>query len=180
MRVIAGIAKGTKLVSPPVKLVRPALDRVKESLFSILADISGLRILDIFAGSGSIGIEALSRKADFCVFVELSNQVCETINKNLKKCKFENNAKVFRMNHQKAIEKLSKSDEKFDLIFVDPPYFKELIIPTLQLLCKNNLLKEGALVVAEHHEKEELKLPPGWCLTDKRSYGQTVLSFLKV
>lgn len=179
MRVIAGSAKGMRLGSPPKGPgIRPVQDRVKESIFSILHDVSGLNVLDVFAGSGALGIEALSRGAAFTAFVESSKAVAGIIRGNLAKCGFEERGRILNCDFKAAAKKLSIETMKFDLAFVDPPYFKGLISKTLILFDKFEFLKAGSLIVAEHHKDEGFEPPPGYRLTDQREYGQTFVSFL--
>ena len=178
MRVIAGKAKGHKLVTPSSDRVRPALDQVKEAIFNILFDVEGLRVLDLFVGSGSIGVEALSRGASEAVFVEEWSKAVAAIKRNLKHCKLEEGARVMGKTVEKAIGILGKEGGAFDLIFVDPPYGKDMVNPTLRLLAGSPLLKEGGRVIVEHHPKEPIESIAGLCLTDTRKYGQTLVSFL--
>ncbi len=179
MRVISGTAKGHKLVAPKSAKVRPALDQVKEAIFNILYDVSGARVLDLFAGSGSIGIEALSRGAFHAVFVEEWGPAIECIRKNLDHCKLTDGATIMKMPVRIAIKTLIKKDQPFDLIFVDPPYEKDLVNKTLDQLADSILVDENTLIVVEHHPKEPIQEPKSLTLTDNRKYGQTDISFLK-
>lgn len=179
MRVIAGKAKGHKLVTPSGDRVRPALDQVKEAIFNILFDVSDLRVLDLFAGSGSVGIEALSRGASESVFVEEWSKAVAAIKRNLKHCKMEESARIIGKTVEKAITILNKEQKPFDLIFVDPPYEKNLVNPTLRSLASSPLVREESLIVVEHHPKEPIESIAGLTLTDTRKYGQTHVSFLK-
>lgn len=178
MRIISGLAKGRRLSSPNTLKVRPATDKVKESLFSILGDISEVKVLDLFAGTGSVGLEALSRGAHSCTFVEADRQIAEFINKNITICGFESCYKLLKMPVAKALPLLEKRQEHFDLIFIDPPYDKNLLNPTLQLLAQSKLLRPHSVLVCEHSPRE---LPFGKNLeiSDQRKYGQTLISFLK-
>ncbi len=178
MRVIAGQAKGHKLVTPSSDRVRPALDQVKEAIFNILFDVNGLRVLDLFAGSGSIGIEALSRGATEAVFVEEWSKAVAAIKRNLKHTKLEESARVMGKTVERAIKILGGEGRPFDLIFVDPPYEKGLVNPTLRALAASPLVAEGSRIIVEHHPKEPIEDVPGLALTDTRKYGQTLVSFL--
>jgi 16S rRNA (guanine(966)-N(2))-methyltransferase RsmD len=179
MRVIAGKCKGRRLIAPKGKHVRPALDQVKEAVFNILFDINDLDVLDLFAGSGSIGIEALSRGASSATFVEKDSAAYRSITENLEKCNLQDQATVWKLHVSVAIKKLDKNDTKFDLIFVDPPYLKDLVNPTLEQLASSSLLKDKSIVVIEHHPKEPIADIPGMTLTETRKYGQTLITFMK-
>lgn len=178
MRVISGTAKGHRLVAPKSQRVRPALDQVKEAIFNILFDVNGLRVLDLFAGSGSVGIEALSRGAAKAVFVEEWDKAIESIHKNLAHTKLSDRAVILKSTVGRAISTLSRREAEFDLIFVDPPYEKGLVNPTLEALAVSPLMAEGAVVIVEHHPKEPILEIEGLSLTDSRKYGQTLISFL--
>ncbi len=180
MRVIAGIARGHKLVAPDSPRVRPALDKVKGAIFNILYDVSGSRVLDLFAGSGAVGIEALSRGAATAVFVEEWNKAVEAIERNLAHCKLTSHARILHMSVERAIPKLEREKASFNLIFVDPPYLKGLVAPTLKRLAHSSIAAPDALLVIEHHPKEPIPELPGLSLTDQRKYGQTLISFVAV
>ena len=188
MRVIAGQAKGTKLTSIKGSQVRPTLDQVKETLFNILGhDLSGEYFLDLFGGSGAIGIEALSRGAEKVVWVENNRQSHDLIHANLKKCRFENNDEsksscfdweLLKMGALQALPILEKKSFKFDVIYIDPPFAENLYEKCLIDLSKSQLLKEEALVVVEHHNKNVLQEIYGkLLLNDQRQSGDTSLSF---
>lgn len=179
MRVISGSAKGHRLTAPKGSRIRPALDQVKEAIFNILYDVEGLRVLDLFAGTGSIGIEALSRGAAEAVFVEEWGKAVEHIHKNLEHTKLSARSRVMRQSVAKAIPLLARKGLRFDLIFVDPPYLKGLLNPTLAELGSSPIAPPGALVVVEHHPKEPVEAHEGLALTDSRKYGQTLISFLE-
>ncbi len=188
MRVIGGRAKSTPLVSLKGAKVRPTLDRVRESLFNQIAgDVPGARFLDLFAGSGAIGIEALSRGAEEVVFVELNSQAQAIIYQNLAKCRFldsENEEKksknwiLLKSNALHALKLLVERHHQFDLVYIDPPYADGLYEETLTALARSGLLAESALVIAEHHHKMALlesydKLKH----IKNRQIGDTCLSF---
>lgn len=179
MRVISGKAKGHKLYAPSSARLRPALDRVKEAIFNILFDVSETRVLDLFAGCGSIGIEALSRGAAFAVFVEEWRPATDSIRRNLSHCKLDQLARIMSMQVSKAIKRLERDGEEFDLIFVDPPYMKDLVNPTLRLIAASSIAKPDSIIVVEHSPKEPIGEICNLALTDKRKYGQTSVAFLK-
>ena len=188
MRVIAGQAKGTKLTSIKGSQVRPTLDQVKETLFNILGhDLSGEYFLDLFGGSGAIGIEALSRGAEKVVWVENNRQSHDLIHANLEKCRFKNNDEsksscfdweLLKMGALQALPILEKKSFKFDVIYIDPPFADNLYEKCLIDLSKSQLLKEEALIVVEHHNKNVLQEIYGkLLLNDQRQSGDTSLSF---
>lgn len=179
MRVISGQAKGHRLVAPSSARVRPALDKIKGAIFNILFDVSGKRALDLFAGSGAIGIEALSRGASEAVFVEEWDKAVESIERNLAHTKLKERAAIMRMPVERAIKRLARDGRAFDLIFVDPPYEKGLVVPTLEMIAGSGIAAPGAIVVVEHHPKEPVEGASGLALTDSRKYGQTQVSFLR-
>ncbi len=188
MRVIAGQAKGTKLVSIKSSQVRPTLDQVRETLFNILGhDLSGEYFLDWFGGSGAVGIEALSRGAKKVVWVENNRQSQDLIYANLKKCRFENNDKselsyfaweLLKMGALQALPILEKKSLKFDVIYIDPPFADNLYEKCLIGLSHSQLLKKESLIVVEHHNKNILQDIYGRLFrSDQRQSGDTSLSF---
>jgi len=179
MRIITGLAKGRRLLSPKSTRIRPALDQVKEAIFNILFDVQGLRILDLFAGTGSMGIEALSRGAACAAFVDVYAPAISLIKKNLERCGLEDRANVFKLRVGPAIRRLERKGGSFDIIFVDPPYLKDLVNPTLEILATSTLVGPSSIVIVEHHPKEPIKPLNGLAVTDIRRYGQTNVSFLK-
>ena len=158
MRIVTGSVKGLKLKAPKGFSTRPTSDRVKESVFNILNGMINFsevdNVLDIFAGTGSLGIEALSRGASSAVFIDFATT--EIISENIKRAKFENVTKIFRGDFVKVLKKISAQDLKFDLIFADPPYKKNLANITLELIAELELLNTGGLIVVEHGIDENL------------------------
>lgn len=150
MRVIAGKARRLPLVSPSGKDTRPTTDRIKETLFNIIQDdIPGCEFLDLFSGSGGIGIEALSRGAAEAVFVEFGREALACIKTNLEKTKLSNQAIVLPVEATYSISKLEKMGKVFDVIFADPPYRKEFEPKILNLLANSTIVKPGTLVIME-------------------------------
>lgn len=180
MRVIAGKAKGRRLSAPKTDKVRPAADKVKGALFNILGDLEGLLALDLFAGTGAVGIEALSRGAAECTFVESDRRIADFIRKNLLHCGFEESGQVLNMTVASALNFLSRKKRQFDLIFVDPPYDKGLVNRTLSLLEELRPFGEAVTVVIEHSPRELPETQEMLEIFDTRKYGQTLLSFLKL
>ena len=187
MRVISGTARGTRLIDLGDVEVRPTLDRVKESLFNqVGSDLEGISFLDLFAGTGSIGIEALSRGAEQVVFVEQNSQVQSLITRNLEKCRLtvENETVRWELIKSDSLESLSLLREKdmvFDLIYVDPPFSKNLYGPCLSQLSDSSILREDAWVIVEHFHKTRLQERYGKLKTFKdRRLGDSCLSFFKI
>jgi 16S rRNA (guanine966-N2)-methyltransferase len=184
VRVISGSARGRRLFSPTNARVRPTADRVKEALFSILNGLmtfSGGRVLDIFAGTGSLGIEALSRGAVEAVFIDNHRESAALVRKNLALVDFESRSRVMVQEALLALEQLEKSGEPFDLVFLDPPYEQGLAEKVLQHLSGSPLLHDGSLVVAEISSREEMETAFGrLAVFDRRVYGDTAVLFLSL
>ena len=180
MRVIAGTAKGRTLVGPKTHSIRPALDKIKGAIFNILFDVSDLAVLDVFAGTGSIGIEALSRGAKRAVFLDASAEALAIVKKNLELCRFEDRATVLRTKLPEDLRAVAKRSgiDGFDLIFVDPPYDKDLVNASLRKVAELGLLAAEGKIIVEHSPREAILEIPGLAVTDRREYGQTVISFL--
>ena len=176
MRVIAGTAKGKTLKMVPGKGTRPITDRVKESLFNILGGrVLDCRFLDLFAGTGSVGIEALSRGAELAVFVEKASKAIKVIHANLRSTDLAEWAEV---RHTDAFDYVARADEQFDIIYVAPPQYKRLWADALLALDQRPLLFEGGLVVAQIFPKEFETLPlQRLALAEQRKYGSTLLCF---
>lgn len=160
---------------------RPTTDRVKENLFNIIATyIEGSVVLDLFAGSGSLGIEALSRGARNAVFADQSEKSIEIIQKNLEHTKFIENSEVFLGEAQLILKKLSQQGKKFDIIFLDPPYKKEIVPQILVELQNFEVLEERVLIVAETDVEDNLPESCGQLVVAKiQKYGKTKLTFYK-
>lgn len=177
MRVIAGEFKGRNLKSPPSMQVRPTSDRLRETLFNVIAArVPESRFLDLCAGSGAVGIEALSRGAAHATFVDRSRRSCQLIEANLALCRVPEEQRDIYCSE--ASEFLRQWDgDLWDVIFFDPPY-KEDYLKTLRIAGSGKLLKENGLFIAEHHHKNELPETIG-CLTRTRvlKQGDSALSF---
>nr|PZN40081.1 MAG: 16S rRNA (guanine(966)-N(2))-methyltransferase RsmD [Bacillota bacterium] len=157
MRIIAGRARGHRLKTVKGRGIRPMLDRVKESLFNILQPrLPGAAVLDLFAGSGSIGLEALSRGAARCTFVELEPAHIRVLQENLAATGLGEGAQVevLRRDVLRAIPELAARGEVYDLVFVDPPYGRDLVPPVLAALAEAGLVAPDGVVVAHHHHKD--------------------------
>ena len=159
MRVISGTARGTRLVSLGSANIRPTLDRVKESFFNQVGPtLEGVAFLDLFAGSGSMGIEALSRGAETVVFIEPNPKAQHIILQNLEKCKMsDDNRILLQSTAQMGLKTLKEQGQSFDLIYVDPPFAEDLYEPTLLEISLSGILRQDALVVVEHFHKTVLQ-----------------------
>lgn len=183
MRVISGMARGTKLYTLEGSNTRPTLDRVKEALFNIIQyDLENSNILDLFAGSGSLGIEALSRKAKFCAFCDNSYEATTIIKKNIEKTRFNDLSKIYNMAYDKALLKMKNENLKYDIVFLDPPYETDYIQKSLELIIKYELLNDDAILILETDDQdrilkelENIQLD----IRDVRKYGRVSLIFLK-
>lgn len=179
MRVIAGQARGAQLKAPRGFGVRPTADRVREALFSVLGGrVIGAAVLDLFAGSGAVGIEALSRGAASCIFVENNNAHLEIIKANLGKTKLAEKARVIRLDVRKALPLLCRERFQADLIFLDPPYSSDAIPATLGTVGRGALLKAGGLVVVEHSSRNRL-WAEAYPDAKQKKYGETLLTFIE-
>jgi 16S rRNA (guanine966-N2)-methyltransferase len=181
MRVIGGAARGRRLKVPKSPGVRPTAARVKESLFNILPhDFTGLSVLDLFAGSGNVSIEALSRGALKAVLIDESPRATAVIRDNLNRLGFSERAQVWTAPVFRSLRRLAKAGETFDLVFLDPPYDRELVGTALKAIGQCELLRTGGRVVVEHSAREAVKSHYGSLyLNDQRRYGDTQLSFFK-
>lgn len=179
MRVIAGSARGRKLKTRKGTLTRPTADRVKESIFNILAPLlAGCRFLDVFAGNGGIGIEALSRGAAACVFVEKNAHCVTIINENLTITGFSDKARVIQREFGPALAELAGKKESFDIIFMDPPYQSNRLTEAVRLVAALSLLDTGGLLVAEHHLRHRDWFSSDWKVLRDKEYGDTAVTFL--
>ncbi len=179
LRIIAGQRRGKQLVTPRDRSIRPTADRIRESIFNIIADrVSDARVLDLFAGTGAMGIEALSRGAAHATFVDSSIEAVALVQRNLAACGFAERARVIR---RAAVEALAgmTGGAGFDLVFMDPPYDRALVIPALAALRAAAVTDPEVLIVVEHAPVETLPdQKGGWRCLDQRRYGKTLVSFL--
>lgn len=179
MRVIAGSARGTKLVAPRGMTTRPTADRVREALFSIIQsryELDGTHVLDICAGTGGLGIEALSRGALSCCFIENNRAALKCLRQNLISTHCADRASVMEMTPHKALPLLAGRGRQYSLIFFDPPYASELYAPVLELLSTLDLLVPGGVLIAESATR--CILPDqimNFIKSDRRVYGDTAL-----
>ena len=182
MRIISGVARGTKLYTLEGENTRPTLDRVKEPLFSIIqSEIKDSIVLDLFSGSGALGLEAVSRGAKKAILCDKSLQAIEIIKKNIIKTHFEDKTKVLCMDYKKCLDRL---EEKINLVFIDPPYKLNIAVKAIEIILEKQLLAEDGLIILETDEEErELqeikKLNYNIQIINIRTYGRVKLIFLQ-
>ena len=178
MRVITGKARGVVLKTPQGLQTRPTADRVKEALFSIIQfDLPGARVLDLFGGTGQLGIEALSRGAGSAVFVDSADSACKLIQENLKRTRLEENARVVRCDY---LDFLARCTEKFDIVLLDPPYAEIFLENALKKITEIDILQSGGIIVAERPLEKELLLEfPGYMRSKDYKYGKTLLTLYR-
>lgn len=180
MRIISGKARGTKLYTLEGENTRPTLDRVKESIFNILqGKIEGAQILDLFSGSGAIGLEFLSRGAERAVLCDKSKEAINIIKKNIEKTHMEKRVQVINTDFENCLEKLK--NEQFDIIYLDPPYKTTYILQSLEKIIQLNIAKKESQIIIEtddveriEKEIENLNIE----IIDKRKYGRATIIFL--
>ena len=180
MRVITGKARGVQLKTPEGMDTRPTADRVKEAMFSIIHfDLPGAKVLDLFGGTGQLGIEALSRGAAEAVFVDAAEKSCALIRENLKRCKMETEGKVVRADY---MDYLSRSRETFDIIFLDPPYAEVFLENSLKKISEIDILSSRGIIICEGPAEKLLDFEvPGFQRGKDYRYGNTwVTIFRKV
>ena len=178
MRVITGKARGVQLKTPEGMLTRPTADRVKEALFSIINfDLPGAAVLDLFGGTGQLGIEALSRGANSAVFVDQREDACKIIRENLRRTKLETQGRVIRSDY---LDYLRRSREKFDIILLDPPYAEVFLENALKCITEIDILKSDGIIVAERPVEKELPFEfEGFTRSKDYKYGKTLLTIYR-
>ncbi|MFH0763132.1 MAG: 16S rRNA (guanine(966)-N(2))-methyltransferase RsmD [Candidatus Omnitrophota bacterium] len=177
MRIISGRYKGRAIKAP--KAIRPTQGRVREALFDILGDIEGLSFLELFAGSGAVGFEALSRGASELALVESNHDCLAAIRNNIESLKIKA-CNLYPREAESALAALHKEERKFDIIFLDPPYYKGMSKKILQALGHYDILNQYGLIVVQHFKKDVLpEASGGLTLFRQNRYGDTVLSFYR-
>jgi len=179
MRVISGTLKGRRLMAPAGMATRPTADRIKESVFNILAgSVQAKRVLDLFAGTGALGIEALSRGAAHAVFVDQAKAALSAIRRNIRDLGLEDHTRVIHWNILNNLNCLKLERDTFDLVFLDPPYETNAVTPALTGLLSCGALTAGARVIIEHSSREPIVQPMDkLILMDQRRFGKTLVSF---
>ena len=178
MRVITGKARGVVLKTPDGMATRPTADRIKEALFSILQfDILNAKVLDLFGGTGQLGIEALSRDAKSAVFVDTRMDACKLIRENLKRTKLEKNACVICSDYAAF---LKNTKETFDIIFLDPPYAEVFLENSLKMITEIDILQSGGIIVTERPAEKVLSFEhSGYTRSKDYKYSKTILTFFR-
>jgi 16S rRNA (guanine966-N2)-methyltransferase len=179
LRIIAGQRRGKRLAAPTDSEIRPTADRLRESIFNIITGrVGNARVLDLFAGTGAMGLEALSRGAVHACFVDSNAKAVALIERNLAACGFGGRSRVIRCDALKLLE-LPAQDLAYDLVFMDPPYSRGLVAPALASLLSSPLPAQNAFIVVEHATDEVLPFVcVPWRCVDQRRYGKTLVSFV--
>lgn len=182
MRIISGTARGTKLFTLEGETTRPTLDRVKESMFNIIQnEVQNSIFIDLFSGSGAIGLEAASRGAKIVILCDKSKQAINIINKNIEKTHLKEKVELYNLDYELLLK--TKIKEQADIIYIDPPYKSDFAINAVNIILENGLVSEHSTIIIETDEEEkilrelekiEIKI------TDKRKYGRAILIFLKI
>lgn len=180
MRIVGGKLKSRRLFVSSRANFRPTADRVKESIFNILkGELEGKRVLDLFAGTGNLGIEAISRGAVSITFVDLSAQSIKIIRRNLEDLECLSNTEILKLDYRKALQKLAREGRRFEIVFADPPYLLGYAQGVIDCLKETEILSDDALVVIEHHKKEKLDLDSSDLVELRRKkFGDTMVSIL--
>ena len=178
MRVIAGTARGIRLDTPKGLETRPTGERVKEAVFSMLHfDLPGAKILDLFGGTGQLGIEALSRGAMRAVFVDKSDAACKLIRDNVKKTGFSNNTKIVKTDYETYLKGCC---EKFNIVLLDPPYAEVFLENAIKLITEIDILQTNGIIVAERPLGKELSCSiPGYSRSKDYKYGNTLIALYR-
>jgi 16S rRNA (guanine966-N2)-methyltransferase len=180
MRIVAGEAKGARLRVPSGREVRPTSDRVREAVFSSLGtSVRGARVLDLFGGSGALGLEAMSRGASEAVFVERSGMIRKVLEANIATLGYQKSSRVIPGNAIGALRRLGGEKERFDIVFVDPPYASDLAQQAVEELVASDLMTPHAIVVVEHMGSKNIHYPKSLQVSSTKRYGTTAITFLR-
>ncbi|WP_297631471.1 16S rRNA (guanine(966)-N(2))-methyltransferase RsmD [uncultured Clostridium sp.] len=181
MRIIAGKARGRKILSPETYETRPTLDRVKEAMFSIIQGyIPNAVVVDVFSGTGSLGLEAASRGAKEVHLIDKSPQTYPILKKNVENLKFKDCCFTYNMDSYAVLKMLAKKNKVFNLIFIDPPYCREMIPEALKTIYENNMLDEDGIIVTKIDSMEEIyEGYKNLVLVRNKKYGNTTVCFYK-
>ena len=181
MKVISGTLKGRNIEGYNIDGTRPTMDRVKESLFGMIQDyIKGSIVLDLFAGSGQLGIEAISNGAKLCYFIDNNNEVIKTLNKNISNLKIKDNSKIILSDWKKFLNDSANSNIKFNLIFIDPPYDYDVYEKILEKVSSLNLLNSNGLIILEHHNLNLKNKYNNLTLYKQKKYGNKSVNIYKI
>ncbi|RJP21356.1 MAG: 16S rRNA (guanine(966)-N(2))-methyltransferase RsmD [Candidatus Abyssobacteria bacterium SURF_5] len=181
MRITGGQMKGIVLRAPRGLETRPTSDKVREAVFQTLGGlVSGTRVLDLFAGSGALGIEAISRGADFCVFVEKDRSAVRVIADNIARAGMQDKSRIVRSDFRDAVKMLSRHGETFRLILLDPPYASDILTGVAATLAANPIVAQGGILVLEHFKKTTAPDSlAGITTAETRYYGQTAITYYR-
>jgi 16S rRNA (guanine(966)-N(2))-methyltransferase RsmD len=181
MRILAGTAKGRKLTPIKKRGIRPTRDNVKESIFAMIqGHVVGSTVLDLFAGTGNLGLEALSQGAKKAIFVEKERTPLRAIMKNRDLCGFQDRTEIISQDAEVALNALMRKGEKVDLVFVDPPYGKGYVDKTLRFISAHGIVREGGLIIVEHGPAEDPSSQGGnLSLVKQKRHGDTVISIFQ-
>lgn len=180
MRIISGKKRGMNLYTLDGANTRPTLDRVKETMFNVLnLDIVGKNCLDVFAGSGNLSIEALSRGALYAYLIESNNNANIVIKKNIEKAQLEEQTTLIKADFRDALKNLAMSERKFSIVFLDPPYNADFYYEALDILVKGGLLNEDAIIVCEHSKNMEIN-HSNFYVWKIKTFSKNAVSFLKI
>ena len=180
MRIISGSARGRALVAPPGEKTRPTQDYVRESLFNIIRwDLDDARVLDLFAGTGALSLEALSRGAKDAVLVDMDRDACAAIRRNMETTRLGDHCRLIARDYQQAMDELSRAGQKFDVVFIDPPYRMENTGEMCAALYDKGLLSDAFLILVEHRRGMAPLLDLRFEAFDLRRYGDTEITFVR-
>ena len=181
MRIISGSRRGSKLLSPEGMGTRPTLDRIKEAIFNIIQNrVDKAKVIDVFAGTGSLGLEAASRGAEKCYLVDKGEVTYKLLEQNIINLKFQDVCTSFNLDSYEALRNFANKKEKFDLIFIDPPYLKNMIPQAVDEIFKGDLLQRDGLIVSKIDTSEDIYPGNGEILLiNSRKYGNTTICFYR-
>ncbi len=180
MRVISGERRGLNLFTLEGNNTRPTLDRVKETMFNVINfDLVGKNCLDVFSGSGSLSIEAISRGAEVSYLIEHEKEAFSIINKNVAKARYESKVKLYNKDYLVALKNIADTGVKFSIVFLDPPYRSDFYEKTLEALIKYNMLNEDAIIVMEHLQSIEIK-SENYYIWKQKTFSKNAITFLKL
>jgi len=187
MRIISGYLKSLKLLMPKDKKTRPLRDMVKENIFNLLIHskkisfiIEKSNVLDLYSGTGSFGLECLSRKASSVSFVENGDEISKILKKNISNSNFKNETKIFYEDVLSFVKNYSNLEQKFDLIFCDPPFKESNVNNVLKLIFENKLLKKTGILILHRHKSVDQKLLDNFKIIEERIYGLSKIIFYRL
>ena len=180
MRIIAGLARGRAIVAPPGEKTRPTQDHVRESLFNIIRwDLEDARVLDMFAGTGALSLEALSRGAAEAVLIDMDRDACAAIKKNMETTRLGDKCRLISRDYKQALEDLAREGKPFDVVFIDPPYRMENTGEMCAMLMDLNLLSDTCIILVEHKRGMPPLLDLRFEAYDLRRYRETEITFVR-